>query len=367
MIETRIIVVGGGPGGAVAGFHLARAGFDVTIVERSAFPRVKVCGEFVSPAATALLEAVIGAPELRAAGARRVERFFLELGERLWSWEMPEPAWAFSRAGLDSLLMEKARGAGAAVVQPASVTSVEYGQGGVRVTLADGRRLDGDLVLHADGSGRHDPAGPVRSDRRLIAHKCHLRLPGPLQGVRIRAGPGAYVGTIEVEDGLVTCALVADRRHIAEHHGDADGMLRVLWPGFDQAWRASAWKSCGVARSRYVRPGHVRSFRVGNAAGAVDPIGGEGIGLAVWSGSLLSSLLSRAARAGLTSEALAGVHRDYARAYSRRLCLRLPACRLAAQVLMRPRLCAALWPILAVPGLSVRPWYALTGKTVRAG
>lgn len=359
----RVIVIGGGPGGAVAGFYLARAGFDVTIVERAAFPRVKVCGEFVSPAATALLEAVIGSADLQAAGARRVDRFCLELGRRAWSWEMPEPAWALSRAALDSLLIERARGAGATIVQPGSVIGVEYGTEAVQVALADGNRLEGEIVVHADGSGRHDPAGPVATDRRLVAHKCHLRPPRAVEGVRIRVGPGAYVGTIEVETGLATCALVAGKRHIAEHGGDADAMLRVLWPGFDPGWRVSDWKSCGVPRSRYIRPGHPRSFRIGNAAAAVDPIGGEGIGLAVWAGTRLGTLLCEATRSGV---ALAEVQRRLAREYSGRLRGRLPACRIAAQVLARPRLCALLWPALVAPRVTIAPWYALTGKPRRA-
>lgn len=382
MAHRRAVIIGGGPAGSVTGFHLARAGFEVTIVERAVFPRVKVCGEFISPAATALLEAVVDAPALRAAGARRVDQFVLELGERRCTWELPEPAWALSRSRLDHLLLEKARAAGAAVLQPAPVHTVEYTDRSVSIILADGRRLDGDLVIHADGSGRHDPAGPVPHDPHLTGHKCHLRIPGEaIKGVRIRAGAGAYVGTIAVEDGLATCALAARKSLTAHYRGDIDAMVRALWPGYDPARRVSEWKSCGVARSRYVNPGHPRSFRVGNSAAAVDPIGGEGIGLAVWAGTVLAGLLAPTTGettgaatgvacpqlcVGTSSESLAHVQREFSSLYARRLRTRLPACRLAAQLLMRPRLLAALWPLLAVPSLSVRPWYALTGKPNRS-
>jgi hypothetical protein len=65
--------------------------------------------------------------------------------------------------------------------------------------------------------------------------------------------------------------------------------------------------------------------------------------------------------------ALAAVHGGLARAYTRRLATRLPACWLAAQTLSRPGLCRALWPILSAPGMSVAPWYALSGKPVTRG
>ncbi len=357
---TRVVIIGAGPAGSSAAFHLASAGFEVTIIERAAFPRVKVCGEFISPGATEVLEAILPARDLLDAGARRVDRLVLELGDRAAAWELPTPAWAISRAGLDVMLLQRAGRAGARVEQPASVRAVKYADDGVTVMLGDGRSLEAEIVIHADGSGRHDPAGSVPCDERLVGHKCHLRVPGGVQGVRMRAGRGAYVGTIQVEGDLATCALVARKARIAEVGGDADEMLRRLWPGYDAAWRAGEWKSCGVARSRYIRPGHPRAFRIGNAAAAVDPIGGEGIGLALWAGTELARLLAASASDIATAQRLLAV------AYSRRLRTRLPACRAAGELLMREGLVRALWPLTHVPWLVMRPWYAMTGKPVRS-
>lgn len=50
-IETDVLVVGGGPGGAAAAYHLARHGIDVTVVDKASFPREKVCGDGLTPAA----------------------------------------------------------------------------------------------------------------------------------------------------------------------------------------------------------------------------------------------------------------------------------------------------------------------------
>ena len=49
-IETDVLVVGAGPGGSAAAYHLARHGIDVTVVEKAAFPREKVCGDGLHPA-----------------------------------------------------------------------------------------------------------------------------------------------------------------------------------------------------------------------------------------------------------------------------------------------------------------------------
>jgi flavin-dependent dehydrogenase len=359
-----VIVIGGGPAGAAAAFHLARAGVQVSVIESKTFPRIKVCGEYISPAATDLLEAIIPAAELVRLGARQVDQFVIEVGERRREWRTPRAAWAVSRAVLDEALLEKARGVGATVLQPASVRGVEYGEGGAVVELADGRRLEASLVIHADGSGRHDPSGPAPNAPGLIGHKCHLRVPrGTVEGVTMRSCAGAYVGTIEVEGGLSTCAMVARRELSARFNGDVDAMLAHLWPPYRAAWRASDWKSCGVGRSGYVKPGHFRSLRIGNAAAAVDPVGGEGIGLALWSGTELAGLVAAATQSkGLEVGSLVAVERQLARAYGQRLRTRLPACRLVAGALLRPHLFALLWPLLGLPSVSIGPWYRLSGK-----
>ena len=51
-IETDVLVVGAGPGGAATAYYLARHGVDVTLVDRARFPREKVCGDGITPAAS---------------------------------------------------------------------------------------------------------------------------------------------------------------------------------------------------------------------------------------------------------------------------------------------------------------------------
>jgi len=363
---ARAVVIGGGPAGCSCAVHLRREGWEVALVESRGFPRVKVCGEFISPAATGVLESLVPAEELVRLGARRVEEFVLEAvvrgEERRVSWRMPRGAWVLGRGALDGALVRAARGAGAEVVQPGLVRGVRCAAEGVEVDVEEGgaaRTLSADIVVHADGSGRHDGAGSVAQRRGVVGMKTHLRLPREraVEGLRMRAGRGAYTGLVGVEDGLTTVALVARRELLAEVKGDGDALLASLWPAYRAEWRECEWLSCGVAGSGFVRSGHARSFRAGNAAGAVEPVGGEGIGLGLWSGSALASAL----REGDLRRA----QRVYERAYRARLRWRRPACLLAAKVLERERLVGALWGVLErrrVRGAVIGRWYAMTGK-----
>ena len=365
-----VIVIGGGPAGAVAAGELAARGFAVTVVEAKSFPRAKVCGEFVSPAAGTILEAFVGGPagpcagaeRLTSAGAHRTRAFVLQEGDRSVRWTMPgRGAWVLSRRALDVLLLDIARERGARVLQPERIETVEYTDSGVRVALRSGGVLEADLVVHADGSGRFDPAGATPSRPGVVGLKCHL---SPAAGhgpeLRMRAARGAYIGSVGVEQGGATVALVARARLLRDARGDRDALLEQLMPAFRPEHRDGPWLSCGVAASGYQPPGATRSVRLGNAAAAVEPVGGEGIGLAVWSAAAAARLLDET---DLSVRGLARFQAEFARAYRRRLRVRHRACAAAAAVLERPAAVRAMWPLLERrPGLAVRPFYLATGK-----
>ena len=373
-------IIGAGPAGSTAGALLARARWRVDIFEKSRFPRAKVCGEFISPAATDLLESLICARELEGLGAQRCAGVAIEAGGREVRWRLPRAGWALSRGALDAALLARAAEAGARVHSPAIVRAVRYEADGV-VVVADGapdggecaaggagRRerfeLRADIVIHADGFGRHDPAGCVPVDTRLVAFKRHFRRAAEPGVVRLRSQAGAYIGFIDVEGGLSTCAWVARRSaagRVAPRAPAGVARSRPEDEGAPAGGRGYPLLACPMARSGYIAPGHVRSFRIGNAAAAVDPVGGEGIGLALWSAATLAGLLAEAEPDG---DALRHVQRQFGRLYRARLRTRLPACRLAAETLMRPRLAGAVRPALELGAIG--PWSRLTGKPGRA-
>ena len=54
-LDVDALIVGAGPGGSTAAYHLARHGLDVLMVEKAAFPREKVCGDGLTPRAVVQL------------------------------------------------------------------------------------------------------------------------------------------------------------------------------------------------------------------------------------------------------------------------------------------------------------------------
>lgn len=392
-----VVVIGAGVAGCAAAIALARNGLCVTAVESRRFPRAKVCGEFISPAATAALEELLPPERLHAAGARRVSELVLERGSSVIGFDLPTPAWVLSRRTLDAALLDVAREAGVHVIQPAAVRSVAYTKEEVTVKVSrSGRELRSlrcALAVHADGSGRFDAASggadratPKRSG--VIGLKCHLqhdpaRFTERTAALRMRAAstragmPGVYAGYVPVERGDATVAMVVRSSAIARFSdyeggitgGGGDALLAKAWPALAGAERLTPWLACPVAGSWYRRPSHPRSMRIGNAAAAVEPVGGEGIGLALRAGLDLARAVKDEIFAGgslAETSALARVERKLAGIYRHRLVLRRPGCTAAAWVLERPGVSGALWPLIATPKLGpglVRGWCRATGKS----
>src|SRR5688500_19878678 len=79
----EIIIVGGGPAGASAAIHLARAGARVLLAEQRKFPRAKLCGEFISPECLAHFRRLGVLEGMRDAGGAEVsETVFYARGGR---------------------------------------------------------------------------------------------------------------------------------------------------------------------------------------------------------------------------------------------------------------------------------------------
>src|SRR5712692_1446074 len=131
------LVLGAGPAGATAALMLAQAGWSVAVVEKTGFPRRKVCGEFISATSLPLLhELGVGDAFLELAGPE-VQRVGLFAEETILASAMPPTGdsvgrWgrALGREHLDVLLLQAAVRAGARLWQPWAAMELQRSKDG---------------------------------------------------------------------------------------------------------------------------------------------------------------------------------------------------------------------------------------------
>jgi menaquinone-9 beta-reductase len=368
------IIIGAGPSGSTTALRLAWAGWSVAIVEKSAFPRRKVCGEFISAPAWHLLGQLGLADELIAVSGPDVREFAICANDHVIVSAMPGAhapyryGRALGREWLDSVLLDAARRAGAVVFQPCRVRNWTRREPRYvcRVQSAEGENeIAAPILIAAHGSWDTGRLPVARAASDLVAFKAHFRGAAVAgQRMPLVAFPGGYGGLVQTDAGRTSFSCCIRRSTLAacraQRRGTSAGQAvmehalnacRGMRESLTGAVREGEWLAAGP-----LTPG-VRSvcghgfFAVGNTLGEAHPVVAEGISMAIQSAWLLCERLiavSPSADIVLLDE----IARSYEAAFRENFLLRMRAAALVAGLATRPPLSAVAAGVLATfPGL----------------
>jgi len=359
-MAERILVVGAGPAGAAAAVLLARAGREVTLVEQHRFPRDKVCGECLSALAIETLTRMRLADGLQRLSAPVLSKAALHTQDgRSVLLDLPRPIWGISRRVLDEYLLNAARAAGAIVLQPARCERIDADGSEVRIRHLPTNRIEivrPKTIVVADGKGRLTGAPPPPTGDFGI--KVHFEnVEGPRDTVELFGCAGLYGGLAAVEGGRWNAAFSVPAARLRLHRGNVASLFAqitkenpLLGRRLAGARPVGEWLAAPLPRFpvRSSWPPHV--IPIGNAAAALEPIGGEGMGLALRS-------------AELAVECLLGNETGELRQRYRQLWrVRRPACRIAAHTVSRAGAARLLLPLLGHSSRLAQASLRLIGK-----
>jgi len=390
------IVIGGGPAGAAAAILLSRAGWRVALLEKSTFPRKKVCGEFMSASNAPLLRELGVASIYNELAGPEVRELAVFCRDAIVTAPMPIDrrgmahfGRAIGREWLDTLLLERAGEAGAEIHQPWKAITLQR-IGNVfhclaRDTLSGNHKtFVSSVVFAADGSwgsGSTHFSGAVEEARRsddLFGFKAHFHQSALRAGrMPLLAFEGGYGGMVHTDGGRVSLSCCVRHQKLidvrrgskAPTAGDAIfahllASCKGVREALDGATLEGAWLASGPMRPGRRTSPDSRLFLLGNAAGEAHPVIAEGISMALQSAWLASQalLLLRGKlhdEAAVTAAAFA-----YRRSWRKAFSGRITAAALFAYLAERPASATLLLPILqAYPGLIT--WGARwSGKTV---
>jgi 2-polyprenyl-6-methoxyphenol hydroxylase-like FAD-dependent oxidoreductase len=349
---TDVVVAGGGPAGSTTALLLARAGYDVRVIERARFPRRKVCGEYLNGGAVATLERLGVLPAVRAAALPLRGIRLVAPGAPPVVLPFAQPSLACARAELDAILLNAAADAGAAIERGRVEDVVRDGARctGVRVRTEDGALVEhaARFVVGADGIGSvvARKLGLTRPARA----GAHYAVGGHYAGfaafdglVEMYVGGGAYFALNPLRDERTNVMVVVPRERLAAWSADVDagvgGAAAELGRGvrsFAGATRLGDRVALGPLAHAVRAPVAPGALLVGDAAGFLNPFTGQGVFLALTGAEHAATAL------------IAALRGDEVRAFTAYARWR------ASDFAWRRRLCAAVGLLIAVPPLARR-------------
>jgi len=348
--EADVIVVGAGPSGATTAFYLAQSGLDVLLLEKSRFPREKVCGDGLTPRAVKTLVSMGISVSEQDGWVRNKGLRVIGAGKRLelpWPELDSYPGYGLvrTRLDLDETLARRAQQVGARLLEGVTVTGPVRDDRTGRITGVVAKAADGGedrtyrarVVVAADGnSSRLSVAMGLRKrdDRPLgVAVRTYYTSPRHdddyleswldlWDGDRLLPGYGWIFG---MGDGTSNVGLGLLNTSAAFGHTDYHALLRKWLEGMPAEWGFTEENRTQPIRGAALPMGFNRTphyhqglLLVGDAGGMVNPFNGEGIAYAMETGEILARTIVQAlarSRRAETERVLAGYPHALSQAY----------------------------------------------------
>ncbi|RZJ75594.1 MAG: NAD(P)/FAD-dependent oxidoreductase [Flavobacterium sp.] len=294
--KSDVLIIGGGLAGLTAAIHLSKSGLAVTVIEKSSYPRHKVCGEYISNEILPYLDWIgVDVSQLNPVTINKFE--FSSVSGATAKSDLPLGGFGVSRYVLDDYLYKKAVSVGCDVIC-ANVTHIQFANDSFTILTADeeykarivigayGKRSNVDKVLSRKFISKNAP---------WLAVKAHYRGNFADDTVALHNFDGGYCGASKVEDGNINICYLADYATFRKYKNIEDyqenelyknGHLRQLFENSSMVFD----KPLTISQISFDRKQPVENhiLMTGDTAGLIHPLCGNGMAMAIHSAKIAS-------------------------------------------------------------------------------
>ncbi len=342
-----IIIIGGGLAGLVAAIELGKV-YKVLVLEKDAFPRHKVCGEYVSNEVLPYLQS-IGIDPI-AKGAKQIDRFEISTHDgKLIKSKLPLGGFGMSRYALDNLLFTEASEYSEIVIETCS--QVEFKENHFLMTTKGDTQYKAKYVVGAFGKrsllDKTLSRKFIQKKSPWLAVKAHYQYNFEENVVALHNFEGGYCGLSMIENNAVNACYLTTYtsfkkvKNITEFQQKvmsanpflADFFIKAI-PLFEEPLTISQ------ISFENKKPVENHIFMIGDAAGLIHPLCGNGMAMAIHSAKLLSDVFSKNDFHSRTE-----LEKKYATIWSKTFSRRLQTGRRIQSLLLSPMVTKASFSI----------------------
>ncbi len=286
-------IIGAGLAGMSLALQLSRAGKKVLLAEQGTYPRHKVCGEFLSMESLGFLER-LGIP-LSQMNLPQINKLVLssEKGAETRA-NLDVGGIGISRFMLDDLLCD--------LVKQEDITYLDQSKvedASVNSMHINGQQYNCDLVVASYGKYPPSYAGGVpKKTRNFVGVKYHIKYDHPSDEIALHSFQGGYCGMSKIEEDVSCLCYLIDSSLIRAEGGIAAVEEAVLWKNnqLKKIWKGAEFifnKPLTISNIQFSRKAlfdHNFLF-VGDAAGAISPLSGNGMSMALHGSKILAEAI----------------------------------------------------------------------------
>ncbi len=359
--NPEVLIVGGGLAGLVAAIHLSKAGLAVTLIEKTVYPRHKVCGEYVSNEILAYLQDLdVDIFQLNPTQITKLQ--FSNRRGKMVTATLPLGGFGISRYALDEFLYQKALKNGCTILKE-TVTNLVFVEGTFNVITdhqslstpivmgAYGKRSNIDHVLKRDFMSKPSP---------WLAVKAHYTGEFPNDMVGLHNFQGGYCGISKVENNSINICYLADYKTFKKYKNITEYQQQVLYKNkhlkevFEKC-TLQFEKPLTISQISFDQKSTVENhiLMIGDTAGLIHPLCGNGMAMAIDSAKIASELVLEYYATTTKSRAL--LEKKYTQQWNKQFAKRLLIGRLLAKALEYETITTVILnAAVAIP--SLLPW-----------
>ncbi len=298
----KVAIVGGGLAGLIGSIVLARKGIDVTLIEKKGYPFHRVCGEYISNETVPFLRSQKLFPDVLS--PIQIKNFQLTaVNGRSATLPLDMGGFGISRHAFDYFLFQEAVKSGVTAVQNHEVVSIEFQEEKFLLKLLNSDLL-ADVVLCAFGKRSKLDVDWNRSftTKRspYVGIKHHLRTHHQTDLIALHNFEGGYCGISNIEGGKTNLCYLVHRDKLRQA-----GSISML----EEDWlKKNPWLKSILNNSDFLfdkpetineisfdtkGPVFNRVLMIGDAAGMITPLCGNGMAMAIRSGKMAADLTAQ--------------------------------------------------------------------------
>ena len=343
--ELEILIIGGGLAGLTVALHLQKAGLKVTLIEKNEFPSHKVCGEYISNEVLPYLKSLDLNIELLKPSLINQMQFTTVTGKSITA-KLPLGGFGISRYELDYFLYQHLINRGVSIIKD-TVTNIEFNNDKFTVTLLSGKEFIAKQVIGAYGKRS---AIDVKLNRAFIqkkspflAVKAHYIGNFSKNLVAVHNFRGGYCGVSKVENDKVNICYLADynsfkkykdiktyQEHVLYQNRHLKKIFEENTPLFEEPLVISQL----FFGEKPTIENHI--LMVGDTAGLIHPLCGNGMAMAIHSAKIAAQLLIKFQNREITSRA--ELEKTYTKLWNSEFKTRLKMGRILSALLRKEKL-----------------------------